>query len=271
MNDMTENDFSFDDVEDFFETIAEEIEETEETEEEGSVEIFVTGPFSERIADKWKDIDITDRMLTKEEFIKEECRKMAEKQTAFLNQESYTIISETVSEETAEIVTKCIDGYEALYVALKDQNRKIVVGNPVREYKGKVPTMDIKFDKPVDANKSFMPTLIFFLSAVLFAGGFFGVQANSYYIYEGMKKGATPMECAFGWITVDNLPVNLSPFNTDVFFTAFGVAAGILAVIGIFIYLDNDTKKQSRVGHEHGNARLGTASDFKKFRMKFMD
>lgn len=69
----------------------------------------------------------------------------------------------------------------------------------------------------------------------------------------------------------DALPVSLTPLNTSVAGIAFLMGFGILGIIGLFIYLDSEQKNLSRVGHEHGSARLGEPKDFKNFKTKFMD
>lgn len=111
---------------------------------------------------------------------------------------------------------------------------------------------------------------LLFAVACIATGAFLGIQANSYYYF---KKGEveSAMSCAFGWLMVEDLPTVISPLNAEVFFTAFAMGAGILAVIGLFIWLDSDAKKRSRVGHEHGQARLGSKRDFKIYKNKFMD
>lgn len=111
---------------------------------------------------------------------------------------------------------------------------------------------------------------LLFAVACIATGVFLGIQANSYY-YLQKGKVESPMSCAFGWLMVEDLPTITDPLNTEVFFTAFAMGAGILAVIGLLIWLDNDSKKHSRVGHEHGQARLGSGRDFKIYKNKFMD
>ena len=109
----------------------------------------------------------------------------------------------------------------------------------------------------------------FFAIACVAVGIFFGIQANSYYIYkEGMVK---PMSCVFAWLTEENMPTKLFPMYSDVFGAGFLMGAGILGVIGLFIYLDNDAKKASRVGHEHGQAHLAKPADHKTYTNRFME
>ena len=112
--------------------------------------------------------------------------------------------------------------------------------------------------------------IFIFILACLGVGAFMGFKANSYYIF---KEGnvTSLFSCAFSWLLEDEIPMKIAPLYTDVFMPAFGTWCGIILLIALFIYLDTEQKKLSRIGHEHGKARLGTARDFKKFKLSFMD
>lgn len=140
----------------------------------------------------------------------------------------------------------------------------------VRTYDKTAQMPKIVYSK-ASASGGIVKKIIVFLIVCCCVGTFFGVQSNSYYIF---KEGtvSNTMSCALGWIfEADKMKMKLSPFVPEVFFTGFAVGAGILAVLGLFIYLDNESKKRSRVGHEHGSAHLGTGRDFKIFKNKFME
>lgn len=140
----------------------------------------------------------------------------------------------------------------------------------VRTYNKEAKMPEIKYDAPAEES-SFGKKLFLAVAACLGTGGLFGVYANSYMAFH-QKDEPTPMGCAIGWIAeFDSLPVTMSPFFTNVFASGFGMGAGILAIIILFIWLDSDQKKQSRVGHEHGKARLGSSRDFKIYKNKFME
>lgn len=139
----------------------------------------------------------------------------------------------------------------------------------VRTYNKKAVMPKITYAKAFE-QKSPLPKIIMFLLACCGVGGFLGYMANSYYVFKGGEVESA-MSCAFLWIMVENMPLTLSPFHANVFGLAFIIGFSILAVIGIFIYLDNDAKKHSRVGYEHGKKGLGKPSDFKSYKRKFME
>lgn len=139
----------------------------------------------------------------------------------------------------------------------------------VREYKKEAVMPKIVHAKPLES-KGGMKKILLFLAACACVGIFVGVKANSFYIFrKGNVKNA--MSCAFSWLMEEGMPYRISPFHSDVFFTGFLIGFGLLGIIGLFIWLDSDAKKNSRVGHEHGKARLGTSKDFKNFKNKFME
>ena len=138
-----------------------------------------------------------------------------------------------------------------------------------REYNKKAEMEKIVFRKPSEQG-SILPKLLMLLAACVAVGIFLGIQANSYYEYQGGKVESN-FSCCFAWLTVESLPIVTSPFHSSVFMTGFMVGFGALALIGLFIYLDSEQKKASRVGHEHGNAHLGTPKDFKNYKNRFME
>ena len=66
-------------------------------------------------------------------------------------------------------------------------------------------------------------------------------------------------------------PTCMSPFSAGTFFSAFALTFVIGAAVYFFIWSEEDLRKRTRDGHEHGKARLATPSDFKKYREKFME
>lgn len=140
-----------------------------------------------------------------------------------------------------------------------------------REYKNTAQFDKIAFAKPKDAQPSILPKLMLAAVATIAVSAYFGVEANSYYIANAVKK-PTGMQCTFGWLMeADSLAINLTPLYTDIFFTAFGIAAFIMAVVIFFIWDSSSQKKRRREGKEHGAGRLATPSDYKKFKKRFMD
>lgn len=139
----------------------------------------------------------------------------------------------------------------------------------VREYKKTAEMPKIAYAKPVK-KRSFLSKLVLFLLACTGVGLFIGGQANSYYIFKGGKVESA-MSCAWSWLMEENLPFALSPLYPNIFGAGFLMGFGLLGIIGLFIWLDSDAKKQSRVGHEHGSAHLGNGRDFKIYKNKFME
>ena len=107
----------------------------------------------------------------------------------------------------------------------------------------------------------------------LIIGVVFCVMSNSYTAFEVSQGNAVPsaMASAFSWILkFDQISVSTVIYPSSAV-SGFFIGFGISAIISLFIWLESDSKKQSRVGHEHGAARLGTNRDFKIFKNKFME
>lgn len=184
---------------------------------------------------------------------------------------SYEIVNKT-PEKQKQALEKVIDGVKVL---VKDVVEETVAENQkprktVRKYTNEAKMEKVSFAKPRETNGSPAKKLGMFMIVCVIVGIFFAVQANSYYNFKEGKV-ENEMSCAFSWLMEENLPMSLDPLNWSVMGCGFGMGFGILAVVGLFIYVDSDQKKQSRIGHEHGSARLGTGSDFKQFQRKFMD
>lgn len=174
------------------------------------------------------------------------------------------------SEEAQQSETKIIDGLE---VGVKETKKEKEFDSKPREhvrtYSKDAKMEKIVFRKPRE-KESIMPKLIMLIGGCIAVGVFLGLQANSYYIYKGGKVKSN-LSCVFSWIMEENMPFSMSPINGAVFGTGFLAGACVLGVIGLFIYLDSSTKKQSRVGHEHGSSRIATPKDIKNFRNRFME
>lgn len=142
--------------------------------------------------------------------------------------------------------------------------------NAVRKYNKKAEMPKITYAK-ARGETPFLKKLIIFLIICTGIGIMFGAEANSYMAFHYAEK-PTPMGCSFGWIAeFDSLPFNISRFYGNVFFTGFMLGFGILGIIGLFIYLDSEQKKASRVGKEHGSAHIAKNRDYKIYKNKFME
>lgn len=180
--------------------------------------------------------------------------------------EKLTAITEQVSQMVVDGTTLKVRKDTEQASLINEQKRK-----PVRKYTNKAEMEKVVFRKPKEIGGNKAKKIIIFLLVCVAVGIFFAVEANSYYNFMGGKV-ESEMSCVFGWLPVfDSLPVNLSPLNTSVAGLAFLFGFGILGIMGLFVYLDTEQKQLSRVGHEHGNARLGTPKDFKQFKQKFME
>lgn len=188
-----------------------------------------------------------------------------------LQKENVEYVTEhSVSEKTIQTVKKIIDGIEVVVkTMIEETQNELKPREKIRTYSKKSNMEKTVYRKPKKAG-SFLSKLIMFIFACIATGIFLGLQANSYYIFKGGKVESS-FSCVFSWLMEENMPFTVSPINGDVFGTGFFTGFCVLAVIGLLIYLDSDAKKQSRVGHEHGKARLATPRDFKKFKNRFME
>ena len=164
-----------------------------------------------------------------------------------------------------------IDGVKIIMEASKSLKQTSADKPAVRHYNKKKPKRrKAKFTK----EKKEGSALATFLKVVIIAliiGTFLGTKGLAYYNTYGTKN-TTPSQACFGWFTKD-VPVTLQtvmPFNAEVFLTGLGIGAGAFLVIAVFVYLDKDQKKESRIGHEHGKARLATMTDYKQYTRNFM-
>jgi len=77
--------------------------------------------------------------------------------------------------------------------------------------------------------------------------------------------------CLFSSFTVESVSMFVPVFNGKVFAEAFLLVAGIGAVAVFLIWSSNDTKKKNRDGKEHGNSRIATPADIRRYQKHFMD
>lgn len=188
--------------------------------------------------------------------------KEEDRQTAILSKESEENVRKLYV-GVKEWVVDCVkEGVQGLYNLSPEKER-------VRKYNKQVSMPKIVHPKPYEP-KSFATKLVFFTLACLAVGVFLGIKANSYYTARANPQ-LTPVKCALLWLTEENLPYTFFPIKSEVFGTAFLIGVGISAFIGLIIWIDSNVRKQSRVGHEHGQARLATRKDFKVYKQRFME
>jgi hypothetical protein len=168
-----------------------------------------------------------------------------------------------------------INGFEIMKEAFDDGVNTVLntglEAKKIREYKSKAVYPKSKFSKASESEKTPLKKYLFMACACVAAGIFGGVYANSYFVFLHGKVESS-LNTAIGWIMIfDTLPVTMSPFDPASFFAGFGVWGGILAVIMLLSALNSDTMKRSKVGFEHGNAKLMNNTSFKKYKNRFME
>ncbi len=164
-----------------------------------------------------------------------------------------------------------IDGVKIIMEASKSLKQTSADKPAVRKYNKKKPKRrKARFTKEKKEGGA-LGTFLKVVVIALIIGTFLGTKGLAYYNTYGTKN-TTPAQACFGWFTKD-APVTLEtimPFNSEVFLTGLGIGAGAFLVIALFVYLDKDQKKESRIGHEHGKARLATSTDYRQYTNNFM-
>ena len=258
------NGFEFDDEDDFTIDDEETVEIADETEMAETIESVTSGSInSTGLEDFVKRYKVQDK--------EEQDNSAPIDETATSPPKIAPFADEKACEEQKEKLTMIIDG---IAVTIKDAANEAVSQLSgerarVRKYKNVAAFQKPVFAKPKEIGGLSPKKIIIFLIICIAIGIFLAVEANSYYFFKGGKTDE--LSCCFAWLTVENLPIYLSELNMGVIGWAMAIGSGITGIVGIFIYLDKEQKSHSRVGHEHGNARLGTPSDFKTFKSKFME
>lgn len=222
------------------------------------------------------DTYISDMNKKQEEEVKEDVIKKDEEENVPYGEEEY------LDDENVEyyVANKkdyeqekmfIIDGVKIIMEASKSLKQTSADKPAVRKYNKKKPKRrKAKFTKEKKEGSA-LGTFLKVVVIALIIGTFLGTKGLAYYNTYGTKK-TTPAQACFGWFTKD-APVTLEsvmPFNAEVFLTGLGMGAGLFLVIALFVYLDKDQKKESRIGHEHGKARLATPTDYKQYTNNFM-
>ena len=141
---------------------------------------------------------------------------------------------------------------------------------PLRKYDVKTVYPKPRYVSPVDSDASFGKQFLMFSSLSVIVGLIFGFQANSYYNSID-DPDATAFSVMFAWLSDSSAEFTIFPFNVGIFMASFLTIGIVMSLIILFILLDAEQKKKRRIGHEHGNAKLGTKKTFKEYQAKFMD
>jgi len=180
---------------------------------------------------------------------------------------------EIVQDEKAHTMT--IEGIkfakEVIDEAIQTEKNTGLEAEKLREYTNEAEYFKGSFAKPKE-NEEDKTKKFIIMAAMSFAIGIFGgIQSNRYYT---TKEGKVEniFNCTWSWLfSIDDMPLKILPFHSGAFFTGFFVWFIILAIICLFIWINNDVMKNSRVGHEHGNAKLMDKNSFQKFKNRFME
>lgn len=123
--------------------------------------------------------------------------------------------------------------------------------------------------------KNRKPLVIFLLILSTVGSLAAGLMTNAYhYAGNGANKELTPLQCLIRALIPEvggEYNFSLLPLDTDYFLTGAGVVFGIVLFIGALIWITMTQNEQSRIGHEHGEKHIATASDVKKYKNQFMD
>lgn len=273
MFDIFDNDDVINDEEDVFEGGGETVIEEEDEDYEQTIYRVQNADFPEKtFAEQYAELSNYGNMLDDDadnELISDNDDESGTDEEPLTDEIIFA--NQQACEEQKENLTKTIDG---VTVPIKKGIAKEVedlttVRERKRTYNKKAEMYKATFAKPKELGGGGLKKLVGFMIVACIVGIFLAVQANSYYIYMKGNVNST-FECVIGWLG-KNIPISVSPLHTDVALFAFGVGAGVIGVIGIFKYLNDEQMKQSRVGHEHGNQHLATANDVKAYRTKFME
>lgn len=168
-----------------------------------------------------------------------------------------------------------IEGSEIIKEYVDEGLKKLEETGPdakkVRSYKNQAVYYKSKFAKAQESEENPVKGFVIMAIIAVAVGIFGGVQANSYFVMQGGKAQGV-LKCAFSWIlSADSMSTDLTPFYVDIFFGAFAIWFSAIAVILMFSYFNKKTMKKSRVGHEHGNAKLMDSKSFEKYKNRFME
>lgn len=222
------------------------------------------------------DTYISDMNKKQEEEVKEDVIKKDEEENVPYGEEEYLddekveyyVANKKDYEQEKMFI---IDGVKIIMEASKSLKQTSADKPAVRKYNKKKPKRrKARFTKEKKEGSA-LGTFLKVVVIALIIGTFLGTKGLAYYNTYGTKK-TTPAQACFGWFTKD-APVTLEsvmPFNAEVFLTGLGIGAGAFLVIALFVYMDKDQKKESRIGHEHGKARLATPTDYKQYTNNFM-
>lgn len=193
--------------------------------------------------------------------------KQLDKKIEETKEEERTILKNARAEQLNKKALKCI--YENLGKGLEEA---------AKDYEKKKPMIQAEKQsrniKKVKANSKKKTTYKarkkdkYIIGCILFIGFalLMGLRAGT---VSNEDNNSSPFMCLLKIFTKDDFTIS----NPDlkVASTVFFIMLCIEALVILFIYLDKAQKKASRIGHEHGMARIGNKTDLKNFRNQFME
>ena len=126
-----------------------------------------------------------------------------------------------------------------------------------------------------ETGKNRKPLIVFLFILATVTSVAAGLVTNAYHFANnGANKALTPLQCLIR-ATIPEMGgdynFSLLPLDTDYFFAGAGIVLGVFAFVGALIWVTASQNEQSRVGHEHGEKHIATASDVQKYKNRFMD
>lgn len=193
--------------------------------------------------------------------------KQLDKEIEETKEEERIILKNARAEQLNKKALKCI--YENLGKGLEEA---------AKDYEKKKPMIQAEKQsrniKKVKANSKKKTTYKarkkdkYIIGCILFIGFalLMGLRAGT---VSNEDNNSSPFMCLLKIFTKDDFTIG----NPDlkVASTVFFIMFCIEALVILFVYLDKAQKKASRIGHEHGMARIGNKTDLKNFRNQFME
>lgn len=193
--------------------------------------------------------------------------KQLDKEIEETKEEERTILKNARAEQLNKKALKCI--YENLGKGLEEA---------AKDYEKKKPMIQAEKQsrniKKVKANSKKKTTYKarkkdkYIIGCILFIGFalLMGLRAGT---VSNEDNNSSPFMCLLKIFTKDDFTIG--NLDLKVASTVFFIMLCIEALVILFVYLDKAQKKASRIGHEHGMARIGNKTDLKNFRNQFME
>jgi len=180
--------------------------------------------------------------------------------------------------KTGSAISAIIDGIEIIKKAVEQEVKDSIEQTPLPKIRsfgdkniGKKKQAVYK-DATVE-NKSSIKVLVFFLIFGFVFGIISGFIANSYHNFNPQMSAIGCLMHGFLSQDLDNvsIPFTFFPLDTSIFLSCFLMIFIVTALIGLLAWSSAEERKNARVGHEHGDAKLMTDTTIKGYIRKFME